>query len=42
MGAKWFRRGSWKQDKRAEDPCFVKNGKLSKITDNNNYALAAA
>ena len=26
-GRKWFRRGSWRPDKRAEAPCFVKNGK---------------
>lgn len=25
-GRTWFRRGSWKPDKRAEAPCFVKNG----------------
>ena len=27
-GRTWFRRGSWRPDKRAEDPCFDKNGKL--------------
>ena len=29
-------------DKRVEAPCFVKNGKFLKITDNNSYMPIAA
>ena len=40
-GRKWFRRGSWRPDKRAEAPCFVKNGKNLNLTGKSDFALAA-
>ena len=41
-GAVLVSTGAWGRDKRADDPDILKTGNLLKLTENDNFALAAA